>query len=55
MTRLSLGITVDEASGKPCLLLRVADEQAVRQRELDVDGHIVQVIVRPNYATPRPG
>lgn len=52
---VSLGISVDEPSGEPCLLLRVSDEEVVRRRELLVDGHVVRVIVRSNYATPRPG
>jgi len=52
---VSLGITVDENSGEPCLLLRVANEQVVRRRQLAVDGHVVRVIVRSNYATPQPG
>lgn len=52
---MSLGITVDERSGEPCLLLRVANEQVVRVRELDVDGHLVRVIVRSDYVAPTPG
>ena len=51
---VSLGITVDEQTGKPCFLLRVADEKVVRRRELEVDGHTVRVLVRSGYRPPQP-
>lgn len=52
---VSLGISVDELTGQPCLLLRVADEGVVRRRELEVDGHLVRVVVRPGFRPPTPG
>lgn len=52
---VSLGVTVDENTGEPCFLLRVASADVVRQRELDVDGHKIKVIVRPGYRAPVPG
>lgn len=52
---VSLGITVDEATGEPCFLLRIADAAVVRRRELEVDGHLVRVVVRSGYQTPTPG
>ena len=52
---VSLGITVDESTGEPCLLLRIADAAAVRSRELAVDGHMVRVLVRAGFRTPTPG
>lgn len=52
---VSLGITVDELTGEPCLLLRVADAGVVRRRELEVDGHLVRVLVRSGFVSPRPG
>jgi hypothetical protein len=52
---VSLGITVDELTGEPCLLLRIADAAAVRSRELAVDGHMVRVLVRSGFRTPSPG
>jgi hypothetical protein len=52
---VSLGISVDDLTGEPCLLLRVADEGVVQRRELEVDGHKVRVIVRSGYQSPRPG
>ncbi|PRQ04469.1 hypothetical protein ENSA5_07000 [Enhygromyxa salina] len=52
---MSLGITIDEFTGEPCLLLRVADAGVVRRRELEVGGHMVRVLVRPGFVAPRPG
>jgi hypothetical protein len=52
---VSLGVCTDETTGEPCLLLRVATADVVRQRELDVDGHKIKVIVRPGYRAPVPG
>lgn len=52
---VSLGITVDDRTGQPCLLLRIADADAVRSRELEVDGHMVRVLVRSGFRTPTPG
>lgn len=52
---VSLGITVDELTGEPCFLLRIADAAVVRRRELEVDGQIVRVLVRSGYRTPTPG
>jgi len=52
---VSLGITVDELTGEACFLLRVADANAVRRHELEVDGHMVRVVVRPGYRAPTPG
>jgi hypothetical protein len=52
---VSLGVSVDELTGEPCFLLRVASADVVRQRELDVDGHKVKVIVRSGYRAPVPG
>lgn len=52
---VSLGVCVDETTGERCFLLRVATADVVRQRELDVDGHKVKVIVRPGYRAPVPG
>ena len=52
---VSLGISKDSETGEPCLLLRVANDQVVRQRELKVDGHTVRVIVRCDYTAVRPG
>lgn len=51
---VSLGITVDELTGEPCLLLRIADVDAVRRRELEVDGQMVRVLVRSGFRTPKP-
>lgn len=51
---VSLGITVDELTGEPCLLLRIADVGAVQRRELEVAGHMVRVLVRSGYQAPRP-
>lgn len=52
---MSLGVSVDETTGEQCLLLRVADADVVRRRELDVHGHVVRVIVRSGYRQPVPG
>ena len=52
---VSLGISVDDITGEPCFLLRVSTADVVRQRELDVDGHKIKVIVRPGYRAPVPG
>lgn len=52
---VSLGITIDESTGEPCFLLRIADADAVVQRELEVDGHMVRVLVRSGYRAPVPG
>ncbi len=52
---VSLGVSVDENTGEPCFLLRVGNADVVRQRELDVDGHKIKVIVRPGYRAPVPG
>ena len=52
---VSLGITVDENTGEPCLLLRIADVEAVRRHELEVDGHMVRVLVRSGFRAPTPG
>jgi hypothetical protein len=52
---VSLGVCFDETTGETCLLLRVANAEVVRQRELDVDGHKIKVIVRSGYRAPAPG
>ena len=52
---VSLGITVDEITGEPCLLLRIANAEAVRRRELEIDGYTIRVLVRSDFRTPTPG
>jgi hypothetical protein len=52
---VSLGLSIDETTGEPCFLLRVANADVVRRRELDVDGHKIKVIVRPGYRAPVAG
>lgn len=52
---VSLGILIDEQTGESCLLLSVADLDAVRRRVLEVDGHMVRVIVKPEQRQHQPG
>jgi hypothetical protein len=52
---VSLGVSVDDDTGEPVFLLRVASADVVRRRELEVDGHKIKVIVRPGYRAPVPG
>jgi hypothetical protein len=52
---VSLGVTIDQLTGEPCLLLRIADADAVRRHEIEVGGHMVRVLVRSGYHPPTPG